>query len=257
MSKQPMSRKSGAAQTSSSPGKKFEKEQAEAAAAGSKLVAALEAEKKVRSDLEETVAQDTQIIAAMDKELEETKKAKGGLEVALAEREEKSKANLAKVHGEWEGIYKRQEAELTEAKKRAHDVGRLSEDQGNKIIALRKQVERLEAVPIVDDSELQKVISEQAELIERLRAEAKESRKAAEGNMAAFRKLGGEYDALEAKKAVDGADPSVLVLLQSIIKHSPNCDTSSGGIMHKQCRRDEPCLFRRARQLLAGHGMEI
>ncbi len=208
MSKQPMSRKSGAAQTSSSPGKKFEKEQAEAAAAGSKLVAALEAEKKVRSDLEETVAQDTQIIAAMDTELEETKKASFELEIAMNERAQEAKRDALR-------IYKEQKTES------------------------------------------EKLVSEQAELIDRLKAEGGESR----GSSGEFEKLLAaereKYAALEAKEAVGGADPSVLVLLQSIIKHSPNCDTSGGGIMHKQCRRHEPCLFRRARQLLAGHGMEI
>lgn len=175
MSKEIGRKKAGGSSGSSSPGASFKKEQAEATAAGSKLVAALEAEKKVRSDLETTVAQDTRIIAAMDSELQE----------------------------------------------------------------------------------IRKVGAEQAELIERLRAVAEEDRKSANGQSEAFHDLGKKYDALEAKKAVDGADPTVLVLLQGIIKHSPNCDTSGGGIMHKECQRGEPCLFRRAKQLLVGHGMEI
>ncbi|MHC4644216.1 MAG: hypothetical protein ACYTBJ_01845 [Planctomycetota bacterium] len=177
--KKPMSAKSS---TSSGAGKKFEKEQAEAVAAGKELAAELELTKaaladtqKAKESLAETVAQDTAVIAALDKELEEEKK-----------------------------------------------IG-----------------------------------AEQAELIDRLKAEAKESRERSgefEKLLAAERE---KYAELESKKAVAGAGPDVLVLLQGIIKHNPNCDTSEGGVMHKQCTRGVPCLFRRARQLLRGHGMEI
>ena len=231
-------KKRGGSRTSSSAGKAFKKEQAEATAAGSKLVAVLDEEKKARAELQETVAQDTKIIAAMDKEL-------GMTQAALADHEGRSKKNLAKLQAEWESTYKRQEQELTEAKKRAHDIGRRHEAEMKRSLALEKHLQMVK-----DDGE-------QAELIERLKAEAKESRALAEAHEAASFEMRDSLILEKSKKAVEGADPDVLVLLQSLIKGNPNCDTSEGGIMHKQCKRGAPCLFRRARQMLRAHGMEI
>ena len=170
-----MSKKRASLTTSSDAGKKFSKEQREATAAGSQLVAALEAEKEARAKLEKTVEEDTHIIATMDTELEETKR----------------------------------------------------------------------------------VQAEQAELIERLRSVAKESRV---GKDEVEHLLGierADHAELKSKKDVGDADPEVLVILQGIIKPLPNCDTSEGGVMHTQCKRGEPCLFRRARQILRAQGMDI
>lgn len=237
-------RPSGKSAPSSDAGVNFAKEQREASDAGEALVRELALARAALTDaqgekgrLERTVEEDTVVIAALDRELKETKR----------ESAEKAK------------FYRRLEGDTLAASQKAGNLKKqvefLESEAERKLVASQGVVTDLHAK--LKAATTAAPSSEQGELIERLRAEAKESRAGSgkfEELLAAERK---RYAEMDAEKDVDGADPAVLVLLQNLIRGNPNCDTSDGGIMHRQCRRGRPCLFRRARQMLRGHGMEI